>query len=125
MHTAFAIALGGALGALCRHYMNMAIGQFANMTFPVGILSINVLGSFLMGVMIAVFAHYWNPPQDIKLFLLTGFLGAFTTFSAFSLDVMTLWSRGAMGEALLYVGGSVVLSVLAIFAGSELVMRAL
>lgn len=125
MHAALAIALGGALGALCRHYMNIAIGQFANMTFPVGIMSINVLGSFLMGIMIAVFAHYWNPPQDIKLFLLTGFLGAFTTFSVFSLDVMTLWSRGAMGEALLYIAGSVVLSVLAIFAGSGLVMKTL
>lgn len=121
MQAAIAIALGGALGALARHYMNVLFSYAANATFPIGIMSINVLGSFLMGGLIALFALAWNPDQHIKLFLITGFLGAFTTFSAFSLDVMTLWSRGAVLEAFGYVTGSVVLSIAAIFCGHMLV----
>lgn len=123
MHPVLAIALGGALGAVGRHYMNVLVSMSMNITFPVGILVVNVLGCFLMGGLIACFTLFWNPPQDIKLFLVTGFLGAFTTFSTFSLDVMTLWSRGAVFEAGLYIAGSVILSIAAVFVGHGIVWK--
>ena len=123
MHSVLAIALGGALGAVGRHYMNIFVSMNAKMAFPVGTLGVNVLGSFLMGVLIAVFAQYWQPPQEVKLFLVTGFLGGFTTFSTFSLDVMTLYSRGATLEAAAYIGASVLISIAAIFAGHSLAGR--
>ena len=123
MQSVLAIAIGGALGALGRHYMNVFISMTAKVSFPVGILLVNVLGCFLMGVLIACFTLVWNPSQEIKLFLITGFLGAFTTFSAFSLDVMTLWSRGAVFEAMAYILASVVLSIMAVFLGHLIVWK--
>lgn len=123
MQSVLAIAIGGALGALSRHYMNILLSMAAKVTFPVGILFVNVLGCFAMGVLIACFTLIWNPSQEVKLFLLTGFLGAFTTFSAFSLDVMTLWSRGAVFEVLAYVLTSVILSILAVFLGHWIIWK--
>lgn len=76
-----------------------------------------------MGVLIAGFMHIWTPPQEVKLFLLTGFLGAFTTFSAFSLDMMTLMNGGDMRGAVTYMTASVLLSVGAVFLGSFLVWK--
>jgi fluoride exporter len=117
------IALGGACGSVLRHFMNSGILTLFKTAFPVGILSINILGSFAMGVLVALFANSWNVPEDVRLFLTVGVLGGFTTFSAFSLDAMMLWSRGDAAGALLYVGLSVILSIAAVFLGSFLVMR--
>ena len=116
-----AIALGGALGAVLRHSVNVAALKFFGDGFPWGTLSVNVLGSFIMGLLIAVFAHYWQPNPAVKMFLITGFLGAFTTFSAFSLDVSVLYERGALAPAAGYVIGSVVLSIGALFLALVLV----
>lgn len=107
------VAVGGAIGATCRYAMYRAV--------PVAWLATglaNVLGSFLMGLLVALLTHRlgtaWAP------LLLTGLLGGFTTFSAFSLDVLSLWERGQGAGALAYVAGSVLLSLAAVMAGLAL-----
>lgn len=121
MNAILAIALGGAFGALCRHGVNIGAVRLMGHGFPYGTLSVNILGSFLMGLLIAVFAQYWQPSESLRVFLITGFLGAFTTFSTFSLDVVTLWERQAYLHGALYLSGSVILSIGALFAGLALV----
>jgi len=123
IYSLLAIAGGGALGALCRHGVNLGVTHLAKAPFPFGTLSANVIGSFVMGLLIAYFARFGNPPQEIRLFLTVGFLGAFTTFSTFSLDSMTLYMRGDIGAFSLYVAGSVILSLAAIAAGSALIWK--
>lgn len=123
MSAVLAIAAGGALGALARHFLNIAVSTTLAQPFPFGTLTCNVLGSLVMGGLISYFAHVFNPPQEIKLFLLTGFLGAFTTFSAFSLDSMVLIERGAWSAFFAYTIGSVVLSIGAVLAGSWLIWK--
>jgi fluoride exporter len=110
------VALGGALGASARYLVGIwMIRMLGHTPFPVAILTINVVGSFLMGVFIGAAAHrgltYLSP------FVATGLLGGFTTFSAFSLEVMVLWERGEMASAALYIGLSVALSILGLAAG--------
>jgi CrcB protein len=115
------IAAGGALGAVMRHGVNLLSYKLAGDNFPWGTLAVNVVGSFAMGLFIAIFAHMWQPSQDMKLFLTTGILGGFTTFSAFSLDAVMLYERGALLPALAYVLASVIISISALFAGLALV----
>lgn len=117
LSTIAAIGLGGAIGAIMRHGVNVASMKFFGDGFPWGTLSVNVLGSFVMGVLIAIFAHYWQPSPALRVFLVTGLLGAFTTFSTFSLDASVLYERGALAPAAFYVMGSVVLSIGALFMG--------
>lgn len=116
-----AVAAGGAFGATARYGINIMTFQWLGSGFPYATLFVNVLGCFLMGVLIAAMAHLWQPSQEIKLFLTTGFLGAFTTFSAFSLDFVTLFERGEIVAAGCYALLSVVLSILALFAGLMLI----
>lgn len=117
------IALGGACGSVIRHLMNGGISVLLKTDFPAGILFINVLGSFFMGMLFAAFTFLWSPVDDVRMFLTAGVLGGFTTFSAFSLDAMQLWSRGDAAGAMLYVILSIGFSIAAVFAGSFLVMR--
>jgi CrcB protein len=116
-----AIAAGGAIGAVLRHGANFLAVKMLGEGFPWGTLGVNVIGSFVMGFLIAFFAFVWQPPQELKFFLVTGLLGAFTTFSAFSLDVAMLWERGALLTAAAYIGASVVLSIGALFAAMAIV----
>lgn len=111
------VAAGGALGALLRYVLAGRIEHHFGNSFPYAILSINVLGSLLMGVLIAALAHYTPGSQTLRAFLAVGVLGGFTTFSSFSLDFVTLVERGDISAALLYVLLSVGLSLAAIFAG--------
>ena len=108
------VAAGGALGAGARYLVNVAAMRALGPGFPWATMVVNVAGSFLMGVLVVWLAKRdgmgWAP------FLMTGVLGGFTTFSAFSLDVATLWERGEAGLAASYALGSVVLSVGALFA---------
>jgi fluoride exporter len=104
------IALGGALGSVLRYLMVTAIGA------PVGTLLVNVLGSFAIGVLIILI----DARTGWQLFLMTGLLGGFTTFSAFSLDTLKLVEQGQTLQALGYVLGSVVLSLLAVALGVTL-----
>ncbi len=117
MNVALAIAVGGGLGALARHYLSAAIYSATGGTFPWGILVVNVLGGLLMGLIVELGALKLNFSPEMRAFLTTGLLGGFTTFSAFSLDTALLMERGDWLSAILYVVSSVGLSILALFAG--------
>ena len=111
------VFVGGGIGAALRHGVNRVSAAWFGTGFPVGTLSVNVLGSLLMGLLVAVLAEGPASPQNLRVFLATGVLGGFTTFSAFSLDALTLWERGQLGLAAAYVLASVLLSLAAIAAG--------
>lgn len=111
------VALGGGLGAALRHLTNLAALRLLGPNFPFGTLAVNVIGSFLMGVLVEVVARRFGASAELRLFLATGVLGGYTTFSAFSLDTIVLWERGAPGLAVAYVGLSVLLSLSAIIGG--------
>lgn len=115
------VALGGAIGAALRHLAGMASLRLLGAGFPWGTLFVNVIGSLAMGLLIAVLARRSGTPAEVRLFLATGILGGFTTFSAFSLDVAVLWERGELAAAAGYVLASVIVSILALFAGLWLV----
>lgn len=109
------VAAGGAIGAALRYLVNVGAGRMFGPGFPVGTVIVNVLGSFAMGVLVTVLARKGG--NHLAPFLMTGVLGGFTTFSAFSLDALTLWERGQGGAAAIYVLGSVLLSLAGIGAG--------
>lgn len=115
------VFLGGGLGAALRHGVNLAIARLIGTAFPYGTLLINITGSFIMGVVAAYFAFKGDASQHWRLFLTTGILGGYTTFSAFSLDAALLYERGEMGMAALYVIASVTISIIGLFAGLALV----
>ncbi len=112
------VALGGALGASARYLTGLAALRLMGTGFPWGTLTVNVVGSFVMGVLVVTLAHLGA--NRFAPLLMTGILGGFTTFSAFSLDALTLWERGETLTAALYVGASVGLSLVAIIAGLAL-----
>ena len=114
--TLLQIGLGGALGAISRFLFATGVMRLTGDGLPLGILTVNVLGSFLMGVAVTMFSHHF---EDVRLapFVMTGFLGGFTTFSAFSLDAVRLIEGGRMATATFYIGGSVGLSILALMLG--------
>lgn len=111
------VAVGGAIGSSLRHFVNIASLRLFGPNFPWGTFAVNVAGSFAMGVFIELLARRFNGSNELRLFVATGILGGFTTFSAFSLDFAVLWERGAAGQAFAYAAGSVVVSLLALFAG--------
>ncbi|MBK5932525.1 camphor resistance protein CrcB [Rhodovulum imhoffii] len=113
--TIIQVALGGALGATGRYMVGVAAVRLLGRSFPWGTLAVNIAGSFLMGVLVVVLARKGGTP--FAPFFMTGLLGGFTTFSAFSLDAVTLYERGQAGLALGYVAASVLLSLAAIVAG--------
>ena len=114
------VALGGALGAVLRYQTGGAVarwlGPSAAAAFPWATLAVNVTGSFAMGLLAGCLARH-DGAEGWRLLLGVGLLGGFTTFSAFSLDALTLWQRGETGQAALYVALSVVLSLAAAVAG--------
>ena len=110
------VALGGAIGASLRYLLGVAMLRAAGpMDFPVAILTANIIGSFLMGVFVVAAAQ--RGLTHLSPFVMTGLLGGFTTFSAFSLETVTLMERGQAGAAALYVGLSVGLSLLGLTLG--------
>lgn len=116
LSTLFAVASGGAIGASLRYLAGVAVMRvIGNTGFPVAILAVNVIGSFLMGVFVVVAAQ--RGLTHMAPFVMTGLLGGFTTFSAFSLEAVTLYERGDLGQAALYVSLSVGLSILGLMAG--------
>ncbi|MEM8986939.1 MAG: fluoride efflux transporter CrcB [Pseudomonadota bacterium] len=112
-----AVAAGGALGAVARYAVSAAALRLAGPGFPWGTLAANVSGSFAMGVLIGVLAGLESIPEELRAFLTVGFLGAFTTFSTFSLDFVVLIERKAAPAAFAYAGASVLGAVAALFAG--------
>lgn len=123
MNSTFIVFLGGGIGAAIRHLVNQAVGRVAGTDFPFGIMAINISGSLVMGLAAGYFAfkasESWS--DTARLFMTTGVLGGYTTFSAFSLDAMLLWERGEPGLAVAYVLGSVVLSIIGLAAGLGIV----
>lgn len=115
-----AIALGGALGALGRHFFAGWVVGLTGGGFPWGIFAANILGSFLMGVLVELFARVGAPFAEARAFLAVGVLGAFTTFSTFSLDAVLLIERGQLAQAAGYIAGSVVLAVGGLYLGMAL-----
>lgn len=115
------VALGGALGSLMRYLVAGAVQPAWWSGFPFGIFVVNISGGLVMGLITALAALKLNLTPEIRAFLTTGILGGYTTFSTFSLDSAMLMERGAYAQASAYVIGSVVLSILALFAGLWLV----
>lgn len=111
------VAVGGAIGASIRHLANGLALRLVGSSFPWGTMAINIVGSLIMGVFIEVLARRFNASNELRLFVATGILGGFTTFSAFSLDFAVLWERGALASALGYALASVIGSILALFLG--------
>jgi len=111
------VFIGGGIGAAVRHGINLAAFRLVGTGFPYGTLFINVFGSLIMGLTAEYFALKAGLPQHLRLFLTTGILGGFTTFSAFSLEVALLYERGDLAGSAIYIVASVVLSVAALFAG--------
>jgi len=119
------VALGSAIGGALRHGFNVAGARLMGTGWPYGTFTVNVVGSFAIGAIVAYFSLRGHIASAWLLFLTTGVLGGFTTFSAFSLDVVLLSERGHPGLAALYVAGSVIVSVAAAFVGLTLVRRIL
>ena len=117
MSSFFWVALGGAVGSVARFGVNIVTPRFLGQDFPWATLTVNILGSLVMGFLAAFLTEKYADQPDLRLFLLTGVLGGFTTFSAFSLDVFNLVQRGESSTAMIYTVASVVLSIIAVFAG--------
>jgi CrcB protein len=115
------VFLGGGLGAALRHGVNLLAGRLLGAHFPYATIIENVSGSLVMGLLAGYFAFKGEASQPMRLFLTTGVLGGFTTFSAFSLDTALLWERGEIMLAAVYVIGSVVLSIAGLAVGIALV----
>ena len=110
----FAVAIGGALGAMARYAVSTWIFSISSHKFPYATLSVNVLGSFVMGFLFVFILERAALPTEMRGLLMIGFLGAFTTFSTFSLDAIGLWQNGHLFLALVYVLATVVLCLVAI-----------
>jgi fluoride exporter len=114
-------AAGGALGSSARYLVSIGAGRLLGMGFPWGTLIVNIAGCFIMGVLVGLGAHRLTLSDEARVFMATGILGGFTTFSAFSADFALLLGRKHFGYAALYLTGSVALSLLAVFAGLYLI----
>ncbi|MBA5777941.1 fluoride efflux transporter CrcB [Stappia sp. F7233] len=115
------VMLGGGIGAGLRHLVGMVSLKLLGPGYPYATLTVNLVGSFAMGVFIGWLAARSSGDQAVRYFFATGVLGGFTTFSAFSLDFATLWERGQQSLAISYAGLSVAGALLAIFAGLSVV----
>jgi fluoride exporter len=115
------VFVGGGLGASLRHLINLTCAKCIGTSFPWGTFIINITGSTVMGLIAGYLAFKGEASQPWRLFIMTGILGGYTTFSAFSLDAATLYERGALGLAAAYVLGSVVLSIAGLFIGLALI----
>lgn len=126
MNTMVMIFIGAGIGGVLRNAVNMLAMRLFGMHFPIGTMAINIIGSFVIGLVAGwlTFRAEWAWSYHARVFVITGILGGFTTFSSFSLDTAMLIERGEMGLAALYVGGSVALSLVAVFGGLA-IMRAL
>ncbi|MBZ6079249.1 fluoride efflux transporter CrcB [Microvirga puerhi] len=119
----FIVFIGAGIGGALRHAVNLGCARYCGVAFPWGTLTVNVLGSFIMGAIVGWLAFKagegWT--QHLRLFLTTGILGGFTTFSAFSLDTVLIWERGDAGIAIGYIAASVLFSLAGLVSGLALV----
>lgn len=111
-----AVAIGGALGSMARYALSAWIFDVSSHKFPYATLTVNVIGSFVMGILFVIIVEKAALPAEMRSLLMIGFLGAFTTFSAFSLDALGLWQNGHVFLSLVYMLATVVLCLVAISA---------
>lgn len=111
------VAVGGAIGSVMRHLVGMASLRLLGPNYPWGTLAVNLAGGFAMGLFIEFLGRRLGASAEWRLFVATGIMGGFTTFSAFSLDVAVLWERGQAAAATGYVLASVIGAILALFLG--------
>lgn len=117
MKLIFIVAIGGAIGAVARFQVGYLFSRFAEDEFPYSTIFVNILGSFLMGLLFEFFDNKLDTSTEWRVFLLIGILGSFTTFSSFALDVSLLAERGQYLSTFFYILMSVALSIGALFSG--------
>jgi CrcB protein len=117
MYELIAIALGGALGAISRYLVVGLVTDYMGKSFPFGTMTVNITGSFFIGMLYVLVVQKLHLAPELKAILVVGFLGSFTTFSTFSLETFSLIERGHFTQAGIYLVGSVVLGLLAVWAG--------
>ncbi len=110
MRSTLLVFIGSGIGGAARHLVGFASLRLLGPNFPYGTLAINIAGSALMGLVVGLFAAFGSGNHDLRLFLATGIIGGFTTWSTFTLDAVTLWERGQPVAALAYVLGSLIAS---------------
>ena len=115
------VFLGGGIGSMLRHGVNLLCARLFGTAFPFGTLTVNITGSIVMGLLAGYFAFKGEASQSWRLFLMTGILGGYTTFSAFSLDAILLYERGQIATALGYIAASGAVSIFGLFAGLLLI----
>jgi len=119
----FVVFFGGGLGAALRHGVNVAFARWLGVGFPFATLFVNLTGSLAMGLLAGYFAFRGEASQSLRLFLTTGVLGGFTTFSAFSLDAILLWERHEFTLSILYIAASVGTALFGLWAGLTLMRQ--
>jgi CrcB protein len=117
MYELIAIALGGALGAISRYLAVEWVNTYVGKTFPFGTMSVNVMGSFFIGMLYVLIVQKLHLAPEFKAILVVGFLGSFTTFSTFTLETFSLIENGLYAQAGMYIFSSVSLGLLAVWAG--------
>lgn len=117
------IALGGALGSVARYAAVGYLTPMLNYRFPFGTFVVNMLGSFLIGVAYVMLVEKAALSSEWRLFFITGILGGFTTFSAFSLEILQMWQEGHVLQSMLYATSSVVLGLLFAYIGMQLTQK--
>lgn len=117
------VAVGGAVGAVGRYAVTVSVTQWTDSNFAYGTIAVNAVGSFLLGCLLAALALGWTPSNEFRSLLQVGVLGAFTTFSAFSLDAYSHISRGEYLGASIYIGASVLIGIVALISGVALVRQ--
>jgi len=125
MNMIFAVAAGGAIGAVGRYLVAGRVMHILGAGFPFGTLAVNIIGGLLMGFLVEASALKFNIGGELRAFLMVGILGGFTTFSSFSLEVILLMERHQILSAAGYILASVVLSVAAVFVGMMMVRAVL
>ncbi|CAN7337620.1 fluoride efflux transporter CrcB [Neorhizobium sp. LjRoot104] len=120
MNNMLLVAIGGAAGSVCRYLVGLWALRLWGAAFPWGTLAVNIIGSFAIGFFAELIVRRFDASPEMRLLIITGFLGGFTTFSAFSLDVLSLLERGATMAGVTYIVASVAISLGAVFAGLAL-----
>lgn len=116
----FFLGLAGAIGALSRYLLSYGLQKFGNPSLPLGTLAVNIIGCFLAGILWVLFENCWSEYQNLRLFAMTGFLGAFTTFSAFMLDNFNLMENAGTAKACINILAHNLIGIIALFSGLSL-----